>query len=214
VFTILERRDDIAIINCAAYLAGHPAAGSFNAPSASSWSCQHGVERWRGDCGCRLNARTRQGWRAPLREAMEFVKRHADSIYDKFAGQIVKDPFGALKQSMSLTDPLDIARDAFFERHQVTDELRQERLLRLFEMQRAAHAALTSCAWFFDDFGGPEGRIVLRYAARTVEMAAEFAPGVERELLGRLREVRSNRREIGDAARLYLSLKAREARVV
>jgi hypothetical protein len=71
---------------------------------------------------------------------------------------------------------------------------------------------LTSCAWFFDDFGGPEGRIVLRWAARTAELAAEFAPDVESELLHRLRAIHSNRHEIGDAAALYLSLKTREAR--
>ena len=74
--------------------------------------------------------------------------------------------------------------------------------MRLFEMERAAQASLTSCAWFFDDFGGPEGRIVLRWAARAVELAAEFAPSIEHELLERLREIHSNRREIGDAATL------------
>ena len=51
----------------------------------------------------------------------------------------------------------------------------RDRLMRLFEMVRAAHAALTSCAWFFDDFGGLEGRIALRWAARAVELAAELA---------------------------------------
>ena len=84
--------------------------------------------------------------------------------------------------------------------------------MRLFEMERAAQAALTSCAWFFDDFGGLEGRVVLRWAARAVELAAEFAASVEPELLERLRQIHSNRREIGDAATLYLSLKTREAR--
>jgi len=62
------------------------------------------------------------------------------------------------------------------------------------------------------DFGGPEGRIVLRWAARTEELAAEFVPSVEHELLGRLREIHSNRHEVGDAASLYMSLKTREAR--
>ena len=94
----------------------------------------------------------------------------------------------------------------------MTSEANRESLMRLFEMERAAQAALTSCAWFFDDFGGPEGRVVLRWAARAIEIAAEFALSVEAELLERLRQIRSNRREIGDAATLYLSLKTREAR--
>jgi len=84
--------------------------------------------------------------------------------------------------------------------------------MRLFEMERAAQTALTSCAWFFDDLGGPEGRVLLRWAARAVELAAEFSLSVEPELLERLRQLRSSRREIGDAATLYLSLKTPEAR--
>ena len=55
------------------------------------------------------------------------------------------------------------------------DERNRDRLMLLFEMVRAAQASLTSCAWFFDDFGGLEGRVVLRWAARAVELAAEFA---------------------------------------
>jgi len=94
----------------------------------------------------------------------------------------------------------------------VRDDPARDRLLRLFEMERAAHAALTSCAWFFDDFGGPEGRVALRWAASAVELAAERAPDIEHELIGRLRQIHSNRREIGDAATLYLSVKTREAR--
>jgi hypothetical protein len=100
----------------------------------------------------------------------------------------------------------------WFSRFGVNGEVTRERLLRLFEMVRAGQATLTSCAWFFDDFGGPEGRVALRWAARAVELAAEHTPSIESELLARLREIRSNRHEIGDAATLYLSLKTREAR--
>ena len=118
-----------------------------------------------------------------------------------------------LMESISLLINPDYAvSEAFFTRHKVADEDRRIRLMRLFEMEKAAQAALTSCAWFFDDFGGPEGRVVLKWAARAVELAAEVAPSIENELLARLRAIHSNRREIGDAATLYLSLKTREAR--
>jgi Domain of unknown function (DUF3536)/Glycosyl hydrolase family 57 len=212
-FQILERREGIVVINCAAYLERHPAAGAFNIGHASAWSCAHGVERWRSNCGCRLEGNTSQEWRGPFRGAMEFIKSHADAVYERFAGPIVEDPFGALKHSMRpFVDQNPAALEEFFTIHKVADEGRREQLLRLCEMQRAAHATLTSCAWFFDDFGGPEGRVALRWAARTAEIAAEFAPSAEGELLERLRTIRSNRREVGDAATLYLSLKTREAR--
>lgn len=209
----IEQHEEFAITNCAAYLAAHPAQGEFTISSASSWSCPHGIERWRSDCGCRLNPKLGQGWRAPLRAAMEFTSSHCDAIYERFAAPIVSDPFAALKDSMALIiDPAPSAAEKFFARHRVSDLARQERLTTLFEMQYAAHTTLTSCAWFFDDFGGPEGRVALRWAARAVELAAIFAPTIEPELLERLRAIRSDRREIGDAASLYLSLKTRESR--
>ena len=209
----LSGRDDLKLVNCAQYLAEHPAAGSFSMNGATSWSCPHGIERWRSDCGCRLNPNTSQQWRAPLRGAMEFVKAHVDILYDRFASQLVDDPFATLNESIRIViDPAPAVQEAFLTRHHVPQETGRTRLLRLMEMERAAHAAFTSCGWFFDDFGGPEGRIVLRWAARAVELAAELAPSAEPELLERLRSVHSNRREIGDAATLYLSLKSREAR--
>jgi len=212
-FSVLEQHPGIRLTNCAEYMASHPAAGDFEIPGPISWSCAHGVERWRSNCGCRLDGNTSQEWRAPLRAAMEFVKNHVDSVYDRFAAPLVEDPIGALKTSIRLAIDSDPgAPDAFFGRYRVTDEARREQLSRLFEMERAGHSTLVSCAWFFDDFGGPEGRIVLRWAARAVELAATFAPSIESELLDRLRAIHSNRREIGEAATLYLSLKTREAR--
>jgi alpha-amylase/alpha-mannosidase (GH57 family) len=210
----LESREDLRITNCAEYLALHPeGAGTFEIETPSSWSCSHGVERWRAACGCRLDPATHQEWRGPLREAMDVVNNHATVVYERFAPPLVDDPAAALAESIRLAiDPNPALHEEFFIHHRVSSEANRQSLMRLFEMERAAQAALTSCAWFFDDFGGLEGRVVLRWAARAIELAAEFSLSIESELLERLREIRSNRREIGDAATLYLSLKTREAR--
>ncbi len=210
---LLERRDDIVLTNCAEYLAAHPARGSFEIPSATSWSCPHGVERWRSDCGCRLDTNTSQEWREPFRVAMEFVKNHAEAIYDRFAPAIVKEHHAALLDGIRvLIDQNPAVHDEFFNRFKVLNESNRETLLRMFEMIRAGQASLTSCAWFFDDFGGHEGRVALRWAARAVELAAEHSASLEFALLERLREINSSGREGGNAATLYLSLKTREAR--
>ncbi len=209
----IQRRDDIVITNLSDYLATHPGAGSFVIDQPSAWSCAHGVERWRSNCGCRIDSNTSQEWRTPLFDAMHFVNDHANAMYDRFAPPLSPDHATLLRESMRvLNDPTLALKEEFFTRHKVADEHSRDRLMLLFEMVRAAQASLTSCAWFFDDFGGLEGRIVLRWAARAVELAAEFAAGIEPELLERLRLIRSNRRETGDAATLYLSLKTREAR--
>src|SRR5437667_6542272 len=205
--------DTVRLTNFGAYLAMHPPTADIEIRERSSWSCPHGVERWRAACGCRMDSATHQDWRGPLREAMDFVNNHASAVYERFAPPLVDDAAAALLESIRLAiDANPALAEEFFVRHRVNSEASRESLMRLFEMERAAQAALTSCAWFFDDFGGPEGRVVLRWAARAVEIAGEFAPNVESELLVRLRPIRSNRREIGDAASLYLSLKTREAR--
>jgi hypothetical protein len=209
----LERRDDVVLTNCASYLAAHPAAGSFEIPSATSWRCPHGIERWRANCGCRHDATTSQEWRAPFRAAMEFVQGHTEATYDRFAPALVKEPRAILPAAIRLLiDPNPAVQVEIFKRFAVTDELNRETLIRMIEMVRAGHAALTSCAWFFDDFAGLEGRVALRWAARAVELAGEHSASIESELLERLRGIVSNRRENGDAATLYLSLKTREAR--
>lgn len=213
-FDRLAGEPDLTITNCAEVLRRAAPAGNFTLEGATSWSCAHGVERWRSDCGCRLTEGTSQSWRAPLRAAMEFVKGHIDAVYAREASSLVSNPQAALVESIRLAlDPSPALAEEFFIRYKVSEEAARARLQSLFEMERAAHAAFTSCAWFFDDFAGLEGRIVLRWAARAVELAAFFAPSIEPELLERLRALHSNRRELGDGATLYLSLKAREPRV-
>ncbi|MBV8771415.1 MAG: DUF3536 domain-containing protein, partial [Deltaproteobacteria bacterium] len=209
----LEQRDDIIIANCGEYLATHPVTGRFEIDFPSAWSCAHGIERWRSNCGCRMQPNTSQDWRGPLRATMDFVRSHCDAVYDRFAPPLVADSWLALKDAARLfVDPSAAVQEEFFARHGTKDEGGREQLLRLFEMERAAQAALTSCAWFFDDFGGLEGRVALRWAGRAIELAAELMPSIESEVLHQLRAVHSNRREIGDAATLYLSIKTREAR--
>jgi hypothetical protein len=210
---LLERRDDVVLTNCAEYLEHHPARGNFEIANASSWSCPHGIERWRSDCGCRIDANTSQGWREPFRVAMEFVKNHTEAVYDRFAPSIVKESRAAMCDGIRLLIDRNPAVHAeFFTRYKVLNESNRETLLRMFEMIRAGQASLTSCGWFFDDFGGHEGRCTLRWAARAVELAAEHSASIEFELLERLREINSGVHENTNAATLYLSLKTREAR--
>ena len=124
----------------------------------------------------------------------------------------MKEHRAALLESIRLLIDLNPAvHDGFFRRYKVLNESNRETMLRMFEMVRAGQASLTSCGWFFDDFGGHEGRCTLRWAARAVELTAEHSASIEFELLERLREINSGVHDT-NAAALYLSLKTREAR--
>ena len=89
-FRILAGRKDVRIENFASFLARNPAREDAVLVSQSSWSCSHGVERWRSDCGCRMTPGKpgSQAWRGPLRDALEWL---AGELHEIFAreGQAV-----------------------------------------------------------------------------------------------------------------------------
>ena len=63
----IDQDKDVELTNYAAYLEKHPATWEAKIVENSSWSCAHGVERWRSDCGCNTGANPswNQRWRAP-----------------------------------------------------------------------------------------------------------------------------------------------------
>src|SRR6266403_5849725 len=75
VLDALSKRADVRVDNFAAFLARHPPQEDVRLVAPSAWSCPHGVERWRSDCGCRVHGdrATHQRWRAPLRNALDWL---------------------------------------------------------------------------------------------------------------------------------------------
>src|SRR5439155_139610 len=65
----IEAEGSVALTNYGAFLAAHPPTDEGESHERTSWSCAHGVERWRCDCGCRTPSDWQQGWRATRRYA-------------------------------------------------------------------------------------------------------------------------------------------------
>src|SRR5437870_9399711 len=76
----ISQRKDVQLVNLAQALDMFPPAHEAEIVDGASWSCAHGIERWRSDCGCTAGSRPgwRQHWRAPLRAAL-------DSLRDRLA---------------------------------------------------------------------------------------------------------------------------------
>ncbi|MBI3998002.1 MAG: DUF3536 domain-containing protein, partial [Armatimonadetes bacterium] len=92
---ILEERHGARFTNYAAFLADHPPTHEVEIWDRTSWSCPHGVERWRDDCGCRLRSDWHQRWRAPLREALDWLKGAVDALFEDVGEQVFHDPWAA-----------------------------------------------------------------------------------------------------------------------
>ena len=164
----------------------------------TAWSCSHGVERWKSDCGCQSGQHPewRQEWRAPLRDALDWLRDTLAPAYEKQAGRLLTDPWEARDAYIDvLLDRSPESIDRFFEVHQqrVLDASSRTRALKLLEMQRQAMLMYTSCGWFFDDLSGIETVQVIAYAGRAVQLAAElFIDDIEAAFVAKLALAKSN----------------------
>lgn len=155
----------------------------------TSWSCVHGVERWRGDCGCRMNHATHQHWRAPLRIGLETLSAALSAIISR-------------DWPMEGGDHDTVLANAGMESD--TGMPQTANVRRLLELERHRLAMFTSCAWFFDDLARIEPRIVMRHAARALDLVPrEEAAMLEEALMAILAEARANDPADGTGATIW-----------
>lgn len=145
----------------------------------SSWSCAHGVARWESDCGCgRGGNGWNQEWRAPLRRALENLRRTVREVTRRELGGLLTDVREARNDYVAvILHPDAHTRSAFLARHAQRDLTREEqvRLWSLLEAERYSLLMFTSCGWFFDELSGLEPVQNLRYALRAAELCAPWA---------------------------------------
>jgi uncharacterized protein DUF3536 len=198
------------LTNYSEYLASHPPDQEVEIVESSSWSCAHGVGRWREDCGCRTGGDPgwSQAWRAPLRHALDWLRDELAPLFEEAAGAFFSDPWAARDGYIEVVldrTPESVA--AFFARHAAGGPLRgaeRVRALQLLELQRHAMLMYTSCGWFFNDLAGIETVQVLSYAGRALQLAEQlFEAPIEPGFLRLLDEAWSNLPEAGSGRDLY-----------
>ncbi len=148
-------RSDVELITAEQYLQRHPATEPGRLVERTSWSCAHGVERWRSDCGCRFEEVDGQDqrWRRPLRDVLDAVADIAGRLFNDHAGADLVDPWAArYDYGMVLgARPERRAgmRDQFLGKH-LAPGGSAERAWVWMEAERLRLEAWSSCAWFFD----------------------------------------------------------------
>ncbi len=206
---LLEANPEIRVTNYGEHLKKFPPTHAVRIFDNSSWSCVHGVERWRSNCGCNSGGRPgwNQEWRGPLREALDWLRDTIAPLFEGEGRKVFKDPWAAREDYISVVlDRSDASVDGFLGKHASGDltPARKTRALRLMEMQRQAMLMYTSCGWFFDEISGIETVQVLQYAGRVVQLCGEISgDSVESGFLDRLERAASNVTEHGNGRHVY-----------
>jgi len=186
------------VTNYGEYLEKHPPTHEVQIFENSSWSCVHGIERWRDDCGCNSGGHPgwNQAWRKPLREALDWLRERLSFIYENAASEYLKDPWEARDRYIGVI--LDRSKENvenFFRAHSAKPLSHDEKILvlKLLEMQRHAMLMYTSCGWFFDELSGLETVQVIQYAGRAIQLSEDiFTNGLEDSFKARLAQAKSN----------------------
>jgi alpha-amylase/alpha-mannosidase (GH57 family) len=205
----LEQREDVQLVNLAQALALSPPEREAEIAEGSSWSCMHGIERWRSDCGCHTGGQPgwHQKWRGPLRAALDGLRDRLAELYERESAGLLRDPWRARDEMIELLlDPERRKAAEFVERQagRALDERERITALRLLEMQRQSLLMYTSCGWFFAEISGIEAVQILKYAARALQLAREVSGAdLEPEFVDALAQARSNVAELGNGARVY-----------
>ncbi len=207
----LESKDLARITIYAEYLEKYPPEDEVKIQENSSWSCVHGVERWRSDCGCNsgIHPGWHQKWRAPLRQTLDELRDCMRTLYEKEMGAFCGDSWTVRNRYIDVVLNRSQTAVEKFLSSQSKRELHVEdqvRMLKLLEMQRNAMLMYTSCGWFFDDISGIETVQVIQYAARALQLAKDIAgDNYETGFMKNLAKAPSNVPELGNGARIYES---------
>ena len=208
-FDTIQSKGLAHLTNYGAYLEKHPPTHEVEILENTSWSCAHGVERWRSNCGCQTgkHADWNQAWRTPLREALDELRDTLTPIYEEKAALFLKDPWEARNDYIQvILDRSPATVENFLRRHGSHDLSEVEKIaaLKALELQRHAMLMYTSCGWFFDEVSGMETVQILQYAARTLQLAREILDqDLEPSFLAHLAQAKSNVPEYGDGRLIY-----------
>ncbi len=207
----IEQGDRAQLTNYGEFLEKFPPRWEAEVVDDTSWSCAHGVERWRSDCGCNGGKPGwNQAWRGPLRQALDLLRDRTAPLAETVAKGLLKDLWRARDGYVRvILDRSPSSEDRFLEEHATHTLSQEERttVWELMELQRHAQLMYTSCGWFFDEISGIETVQIIAYAGRVVQLAKQLfgamGEAIEPDFVALLAEAGSNLPEVRDGAEVY-----------
>ncbi|MGZ7066641.1 MAG: DUF3536 domain-containing protein, partial [Candidatus Aminicenantales bacterium] len=191
------------------YLERFPPTREAHIIEGTAWSCAHGVERWRSDCGDSTGANPgwNQKWRGPLREVMDWLGDKAAAVYEEEMAPFSQDPWAVRDEYIQvILDRSPEAVESFIAGHvrRPLASPEKTRFLKLLELERHAMLIFTSDGWFFDDISNIETVQVIQYASRAMQLIRDVTgTDLEPEYVRKLGKAVSNVPEYRNGARIY-----------
>lgn len=209
VLKVRAAEEGFTITNYSAYLdKNHPEMEVDIKPS-SSWSCFHGVARWREDCGCSTGGHPgwNQRWRKPLREALDYLRDELKIIFEKEGKNYFKNPWDVRNEYIDVILDRSELSVKKFQKATFNPDLTEEqkvKAMELLEIQRQALLMYSSCGWFFSEISGIETTQIMKYAARAMQLAQSFSKkDIEKRFMEILSEAKSNFPEFGNGKDVF-----------
>jgi alpha-amylase/alpha-mannosidase (GH57 family) len=200
-----EKKEGVRLTNYGEFLAMQEPEYEVQIHEFSSWSCVHGVERWRNDCGCNSGKPGwHQKWRKPLRDALDWLRDQLAELYEREASYFLKKPWEARNEYIGVILKRNDDTIRKFLKDHASKTAEPSKVLRLLEMQRHAMLMYTSCGWFFDELSGIETTQIIQYACRAIQLVSQVANyDLEKEFISRLESAPSNDPELRNGAVVY-----------
>lgn len=154
----------------ALWLIDHPVEDFTEIIENTSWSCHHGIERWRDVCGDAPTAI----WKKPLRKFLTELAVSIDKVYESRLNSIIKDPW-QLRDEYSAVLLGSEKIDELIQRHTLRSLTPGQNSMTklLVQAQFERLRMFSSDAWFFFDLDRIEPLNALKYAAHATNLVEQ-----------------------------------------
>ncbi len=209
VLQIRAKDEGFKITNYAEFLDLFGSDTEVDIKQASSWSCFHGVGRWKEDCGCSTGGHPgwNQKWRKPLREALDYLRDELASTFEEEGSKYFENPWQVRNNYIEVILDRSLMNVKKFQQENFLPDLSDEskvKAMELLEMQRQLQLMYTSCGWFFSEISGIETVQIMKYAARAMQIAARYTnKNLEENFLNILSQAKSNLPEYGTGKDIF-----------
>lgn len=209
VLKIRAKDEGFKITNYAEYLDKYRSNCEVDIKQASSWSCFHGVGRWKEDCGCSTGGHPgwNQKWRKPLRDALDYLRDELIVVFENEGQKYFDNVWDVRNKYINVILDRNEMNVKKFQQENFKPDLTDDdkvHAMELLEIQRQAMLMYTSCGWFFSEISGIETVQIMKYAARAMQLAARFtSKNLEEKFLEILSQAKSNIPEFGTGKDIF-----------